>query len=255
MITIMSPTKTFREIEESKTFQIESLMFGGETRELIEKLNQYTKEELGMLMKMSDSLAEINSKRNKYFHEEVYGAYPAILYYYGEAFKELDATTLPEESIAFAEQHLKILSGLYGILTPLNIIKEYRLEMATKLETDTAKDLYTYWRQKVTEHLMEQLSQTTGDPILLNVASDEYAKVIDWKKINEQYKSITIVFKEQKGDTYKVIGTYAKKARGKFIRHILEQKIDTLEDIKSFDQEGYLFNPDLSNQSTITFTR
>lgn len=255
MITIMSPTKTFREIEESKTFKIDQLIFSEEVKMLMNQLNQYGVDELAQLMKMSDSLAEVNYKRNKYFHEDVFGAYPAMMYYYGDAFKELDASSLNEESIVFAQEHLRILSGLYGVLAPLDVIKEYRLEMATKLVNPISKDLYTYWKQKITSYLIEEVSQTTGDKVILNVASDEYAKAIDWGKIHQDFNSVTIVFKEKRGETYKVVGTYAKKARGKFIRYILKQKIDTVEGIKQFSQEGYSFNEELSNIETITFTR
>lgn len=255
MITIISPTKTFREIEENKPFKIDKLNFNEEVKILIDELKKYNEEELAKLMKMSESLAEINCKRNKYFYEEVYGAYPAIYYYYGEAFKELEAETLEEESIYFAQDHLRILSGLYGIVAPLDIIKAYRLEMATKLKTSKNKDLYSYWKDKVTDYLMNEMGQTTGDPILLNLASDEYAKVIDWKKLNQQFQSITVVFKEAKGDTYKVVGTYAKKARGKFVRYMLEHQINKLEEVKQFNQDGYQFNSELSTSQIITFTR
>ncbi|MGL6174382.1 MAG: YaaA family protein [Cellulosilyticaceae bacterium] len=255
MLTIMSPTKTFREIEENKPFKIDKLVFNKEVRILIDELKKYNEEELAKLMKMSETLAEINCKRNKYFDEEIYGAYPAIYYYYGEAFKELEAETLDEESIYFAQDHLRILSGLYGIVSPLDIIKAYRLEMATKLKTSDTKDLYTYWKDKLTDYLIYEISQTTGEPILINLASDEYAKAIDWKKLNQQFRSVTVVFKEKKGDTYKVVGTYAKKARGKFMRYMLENQINTLEEIKQFNQDGYQFNPDLSSLQTITFTR
>lgn len=251
----MSPTKTFREIEENKPFKIDTLNFNDEVKILIDELKKYNEEELVKLMKMSEALAEANYKRNKYFYEEVYGAYPAIYYYYGEAFKALEAETLEEESIYFAQDHLRILSGLYGIVAPLDIIKAYRLEMATKLKTPNSKDLYTYWRDKLTDYLINEISQTTGDSILLNLASDEYAKAIDWKKLNQHFQSITVVFKEKKGDTYKVVGTYAKKARGKFVRYMLENQINTLEAAKRFNQEGYQINLELSTPQTIIFTR
>lgn len=255
MITIMSPTKTFREVEEGVTFDFNHLTFSSETKVLVELLRKYTAEELETFMKVSKSIGEVNYKRYKYFNEDIFKAYPAILYFYGEAFKGLEATKLSKGSLEFAKENLRILSGLYGVLTPLDVIKGYRLEMGSKLPNTKGKDLYSYWKDKLTQYMVNALEATSGDKILLNVASDEYSKAIDLKKLNEKFKVITVVFKEQRNDQYKVIGTYAKKARGKLVKYILEHRVDTLGDVKKFDEEGYVFNPDLSNEENIVFTR
>lgn len=255
MLIIMSPTKTFREIEEGKTFISSKLSFKEEIEELVTLLQGYTIEGLGKLMKTSDSISEVNYKRYQYFNEEVFKAYPAILYFYGEAFKSLEANTLSEAHLEFAEKHLRILSGLYGSLAPLDVIKEYRLEMGSKILNSRGKDLYSYWKEKLTKHIMKELEVTTGDKVLLNVASEEYSKVLNLKEVEEVYSVINIIFKEKREEGYKVVGTYAKKARGKLIRYVLENEINQVERIKEFNIDGYVFNEELSDEKNIVFSR
>ncbi|MEG0014348.1 MAG: YaaA family protein [Cellulosilyticaceae bacterium] len=255
MITIMSPTKTFREIEEGVAFELNDLKFPKETEVLIELLMGYTAEDLGKFMKVSESIAEVNYKRYKYFKEDIFKAHPAMLYFYGEAFKSLEADKFSRDSLMFAQDHLRILSGLYGVLTPLDSVKEYRLEMGSKFANPRGKDLYSYWRDKLTQYMIKQLEITTGDKILLNVASDEYSKAVDLKKVNETFKVMTMVFKELREGEYKIVGTYAKRARGRFVKYIVENRVDTIEGVKRFSEEGYLFNEELSSEAYIVFTR
>lgn len=254
MITIMSPTKTFNDNTCPLKFNMESMTFKDEINELIHILKQFDISEIMDIMKVSKELGEATYKKYDMFEKDPNG-YEAIYYFYGEAFKGLDALTLDKKDIAFGEEHLFILSGLYGVLKPLDIMKPYRLEMGTKLKTVHEKDLYGYWRKRITSYMMKSLEETSGEKALINLASDEYGKALDLKYINENYKVITIGFKENRDGKYKTVGTYAKKARGIMTRYILKNKIDTVEEIKNFNEEGYKFSEDQSDDRNLIFIR
>ena len=256
MITILSPAKIFRELKEGEGKVYKPLQFHNESLELIQVLKQYDEEELAKLMKMSKDLAKINKERYKNFHNlEEKNAYEALLYFHGEAYKGMEAENLTDEAKNYIHDHVRILSGLYGMIKPLECIKPYRLEMGTKFSNSVGKDLYAFWREKLTQALIKTLEQTTGERVLLNLASDEYSKVIDFKRIESLYPVVKISFKEQKGETYKVVGMYAKKARGMMIHYIGEKGIDSIEGIKAFSQEGYSLNLELSTPKHLVFTR
>lgn len=254
MIIIMSPTKTFNENAKPMKFNMDKMNFKDEIKELTCILNSFTVCELMKLMKISEELGKATYKKYKNFEENEEG-YGAIYYFYGESFKGLDIATLDNESVSFGEEHLLILSGLYGAIKPLDLIKPYRLEMGTKLETSKGKDLYKYWRDKLTDYVRKELDKSSGDKILINLASDEYSKALDLKDISKEYKVISIAFKENRDGCYKTIGTYAKKARGLMVRYILQNKIESIEIIKEFKEEGYSFNKEESNSENLIFTR
>lgn len=256
MITILSPAKTFNTLvaEELKTYK--PLSFHKESLELIERLKGYSKEELAKLMKMSMQLAEINEVRNHTFEDiNLKEAYEAILYFYGEAYKGLDAKTLSQEELEYIHKNIRILSGLYGVIAPLEVIKPYRLEMGTKLINEKGKDLYSYWRQQLTNYFLKLLSETSGEQVLIQLASDEYSKALDLKMIEKQYRVIQISFKEYKEGKYKIVGMYTKKARGLMIRYMAQNAISKAEDLKQFNEEGYVFRSDLSDGSHFVYTR
>lgn len=256
MITIISPAKIFRTLEKQEYKTYNPLKFHEESVELIELLKRYTEPELAKLMKMSDELAKINSERYKNFTDiEEVNAYEALLYFYGEAYKGLEASTLDQPTLAYLHEHVCILSGLYGVIQPLECIKPYRLEMGTKFTNSVGKDLYAFWKDRLTTHMMKALERTTGDQILLNLASDEYSKALQLKIIQKQFPVIKVSFKEKKGDSYKVVGMYAKKARGLMVRYIGENRIDTIEAIKSFNEDGYELNIEESSEEHFVFTR
>lgn len=256
MIAILSPAKIFRQLDKEEGKSYEPLGFHQESLELINHLKQYDEQGLATLMKMSLDLAQMNKERYHTFSNlEQKDAYEALLYFHGEAYKGIGSECLTDEVKAYINDHVRILSGLYGLIKPLDCIKPYRLEMGTKLSHGSGKDLYSFWKEKLTQALLEALEKTTGDQVLLNLASDEYSKAVDFKQIEKQYPVVKVSFKEQKGETYKVVGMYAKKARGMMVRYIGENKIDTLEGLKAFDEEGYTFNSQLSTPKHFVFTR
>lgn len=256
MITIISPAKTFNELPEEKMTSYKALLFEEETRTLVEHLQGYGVQELQELMKMSEALAIVNHTRYKEFYTpEAQQAYEAIHYFYGEAYKGIESRTMTENALAFAHEHVCILSGLYGIIRPLDAILAYRLEMGTRLAHATGKELYSYWKDCLTTNILEALAHTTGDQILINLASDEYSKALNLREIDKKYGVVTISFKENKEGKYKVVGMYAKKARGKMVRYLAENNINKIEQIKQFKGEGYQLNPILSDEKHLVFTR
>lgn len=254
MITIMSPTKTFNDNTCPLKFNMDAMTFKDEIKELIAILKQYDVSEIMDIMKVSKELGEATYRKYDIFEKDLNG-YKAIYYFYGEAFKGLDALTLDEKDIEFGNEHLLILSGLYGVLKPLDVMKPYRLEMGTKLKAANEKDLYSYWRKRLTSYMLKSLEDTSGEKVLINLASDEYSKALDLKHINENYNVITIGFKENRDGKYKIIGTYAKKARGIMTRYILKNKINNVEEIKGFDEEGYKFSEEQSDDRNLIFIR
>ena len=254
MIIIMSPTKTFKDNLSARQFNIESMIFPKEIKELVTILKSYDIPEIMDIMKVSKALGEATYEKYESFERDTRG-WEAIYYFYGEAFKGLDAATLNKDDLAFCNDKLLILSGLYGILKPLDIMKPYRLEMGTKLDNPFGRDLYGYWKKRLTDYVKESLEKTSGEKVLVNLASDEYSKSLDLNHINGLYKVVTIGFKENKDGKYKTIGTYAKKARGIMVRYILKNRIDSVDGIKGFNEEGYRFSEEQSDNENLIFIR
>lgn len=221
-----------------------------------ERLNKLLKKKsakgLSKLMHISDALASLNYERNQEwslpFNTD--NARPAMFTFAGDVYRGLDAFSMDESAIDFAQDHLRILSGLYGLLKPLDLMQAYRLEMGTKMPVGVKKNLYEFWKDKITKQLNEEL---TSDDILVNLASNEYFKTIDTKKLKAQV--ITPVFKEFKNGQYKTIGTFAKPARGMMSRYLIDTQGTTIEDIKAFNKEGYGFSEELSTETELVFTR
>ena len=256
MLAILSPAKTFSALDEVHLKTYKPLIFHEQSLELVKILKSYSREELASLMKMSLELAQVNEERNHTFEDlSLRQAYEAILYFYGEAFKGVDAVSLSPEGLAYMDEHVRILSGLYGVIKPLELIKPYRLEMGTKLINPKGRDLYSYWKTCVTEYFLSALETTSGDRVLINLASEEYSKVLDLKRISKQYPVIQVSFKEAKNGQYKVVGMYAKKARGQMIRYIARNQIEQVEALKAFNEDGYTFNEQLSDSIHFVYTR
>jgi len=254
MITILSPAKTLdydNSIHTKKYYQPEFL---DDSKVLIDTLRKFTQKELAQLMDINPDLAALNYERflqwETPFSPE--NAKPALAVFKGQVFLGLDAKSLTNDELLFAQNHLRILSGLYGILRPLDLMQPYRLEMGTPLKNDRGKNLYAFWGTKVTDFINNELSKQKKK-VLINLASNEYYKSVQSKKIDGEI--ITPVFKEAKGNSFKVIAVYAKTARGLMSRFILKNKIEDPEQIKAFDSEGYLFNKDLSSAKEWVFTR
>lgn len=255
MLMIISPAKTLDFTKENKAGYSTSTIFHNETKELIDVLDKYTIEELSNLMKMSEKLAEENYNRyQKFFTDEIVSK-EALLAFDGAVYRGIDSQSFTCEDLEYAQKNLRILSGLYGVIRPLDMIKEYRLEMGTKLKFKTYKSLYNYWGDKLTNFILKEVESSYGDKVLINIASNEYSKALNLSEINKKYKVINIEFKEKRGEEYKVVGTYAKKARGLLVNYIIKNKIVNVEDIKAFNKENYVLNIELSTDEEFIFTR
>ena len=194
---------------------------------------------LSKLMSISDSLAQLNWERNQQFSTPFTpeNARPAVYAFDGDVYQGLDAYTLPEEKLERLQDILRILSGLYGLLKPLDLIQPYRLEMGTALKIGRQKNLYEFWKKKVTAHLNEELGESE---LFINLASNEYFGAVDEKSL--KVPVITPIFKDWKNDTLKVISFFAKKARGAMVRYIVDTDAQTLDEIKGFNYDDYLFS-------------
>jgi uncharacterized protein len=225
-----------------------------QSRQLINRLRQLSREELGNLMKISEKLSKLNWQRYREFHMpfSLDNAMQAIIAFQGDVYNGIDIKHYNDKDLQFAQQHLRILSGLYGVLKPLDLIQPYRLEMGTKLSTSNNKNLYEFWDNQITDLLNERL-ESDPSPVLINLASNEYYKVVQPKKL--QATVLTICFKDLKNGTYKTIAIYAKRARGLMVDFIIKNKIKKPDDIKKFTAAGYNFNQSLSNDSEWVFCR
>ena len=254
MIITISPAKSQNFDEIKQPYNYTQPMFQDEIKILVNKLKHYETEEIEKLMKISPKLAtEVFGKHNN-FDPEKYSiphSKAAIFTFSGDVYKGLDATSLDKDTIDYAQNHLLMLSGLYGIIRPLDLIQAYRLEMGTKIKIDD-KILYKYWQDKSTTAL-NKLFDIHNNKTLINLASNEYSQSIDRKALKANWLDIN--FKENKDGAFKTIGIHAKKARGLMSRYILENRIEKIEDIKNFNIAGYSFNTEFSKENLLCFTR
>ncbi len=217
-------------------------------------MREFSARDIAELMHVSSKIAELNFDRfeawNKNFTEK--NAKQPVLAFKGDVYTGLDAESFSAKDFKFAQSHLRILSGLYGLLRPLDLMQPYRLEMGSKLSNERGKNLYEFWGNTLTDGLNTQLKKIKSE-YLINLASNEYFKAVKPKQINGEV--ITPAFKEYKNGDYKMIGFYAKKARGMLSRYIIQNQLSDIEDIKSFDVEGYKFNKSLSKGNNWVFTR
>jgi len=218
---------------------------------VIKVMRQKSPDEIKKMMKLSDNLANLNWERYQNWQKEIDDtARPAIFTFNGNVYDGLDVQHLPEEKLPVLNDKLRILSGLYGILKPFDLIYPYRMEMGAKLSFDTYKNLYEYWRKTVTEALNKEMSD---DDFLVNLASQEYFKVLDQKALKVPVYNIE--FKDYKNGVLKVISLYAKIARGLMTRFIIQNDINTPEELKLFDMNGYRYDENLSSDKKLVFTR
>lgn len=227
--------------------------FTKEAEELNNRLKELSKKEFSSLMKISDKLTNLNYERVREFELPftTKNARPAIFAFAGDVYVGLDAYTLPKDKFALLQERLRILSGMYGILRPLDLMQPYRLEMGTKLKVNDAANLYGYWGDTLTEMLNKEMK---ADELLVNLASNEYFKSINKKEIKS--KLITPIFKDYKNGELKIIAFYAKKARGSMVRYIVENNVTNLDGIKSFDVDGYAFSKtETKDENSPVFTR
>ncbi len=255
MLAIISPAKNLdfnKNIPNGLKFS--KAAFTNNANDLADLLKKFSPSELQNLMGISRKLADLNYERYRQWQEKPPSELtrPAILAFNGEVYNGLDAVSLSDDDLRYAQNHLRILSGLYGMLRPLDLIQAYRLEMGIKLNNAAGDNLYKYWGSGIADKIKEDLDKS-GSDILVNLASNEYFKSI--KPFIKDLNVITPVFKENKNGNWKVITIYAKKARGLMSRFIIQNKINKAEDLKHFDLEGYFYNDLLSKGNEIVFTR
>ncbi len=226
-----------------------------EARELCARLKKLSPGDLEDLMKISPKLAALTHKRFQTFSGIAVndGSRQALLVYKGDAFQALDIDHYQDQDFEFAQKHIRILSGLYGLLRPLDLIEPHRLEIATRLSGPWGRNLYQFWAERITQRLNAALEGSKGAPVLINLASNEYFKAVQHKHLNA--KILTIQFKEKKGNGFKVVAIHAKRARGLMADFIIREKIDDPEAVKEFSGNGYAFNPELSTSETWVFSR
>jgi cytoplasmic iron level regulating protein YaaA (DUF328/UPF0246 family) len=252
MIAILSPAKTLDFDSPLREGPSTEPRFVEESDRLIRKLRSLSKRKLSALMNLNKDLTELNAMRYQEWSPDFDPAYarPALHAFSGEVYRGLGASSLTNADLEYAQHHLRILSGLHGLLRPADRIRPYRLEMGTTLPVGRTKNLYGFWGEKITQALNEDLA-SSGTPVLVNLASAEYAKAIQMSKINA--KVITPVFKEFKAGEYKVVMTYAKHARGAMARYLVKERIEHPEDLKDFD--AYQYAEPLSSDTEWVFVR
>ncbi|WP_341221790.1 peroxide stress protein YaaA [Polaribacter atrinae] len=252
MKTIISPAKSLDFESKVPTSLYTQPRFLEQSEKLNKKLKTLSKKNLSELMKISDDLSALNYDRNQTWATPFTkdNAKQAIYSFTGAVFKGIDVNSIEEEKIPLLQNNLRILSGLYGILKPLDLIQPYRLEMGTRLKVGTKENLYKFWDNTVANALNEELED--GE-LLVNLASTEYFKVIPKKVL--KVPMITPVFKDFKNGEYKIIMTYAKIARGLMVRYIIDNNVKTIEDLKGFNVDKYRFSEELSSGNDLVFTR
>ena len=254
MLTVIAPAKTldFESKPVISEFTIPEMLSYSE--KLAGKLKKLSPEKISELMGISASLAELNFERFRLWSPPFtpQNAKQAVLAFNGDVYEGLDANSLSEKQLIMTQKKLRILSGLYGVLRPLDLIMPYRLEMGTKIGFGKAKNLYEFWRKGITENINRSVKES-GSKILVNLASDEYFKSIDIK--NTDAEVVTPVFKDMKNGEYKIISFYAKRARGLMTRFIIQNNIEDPENLQAFEDGGYNYNPRLSDSLNPVFTR
>lgn len=254
MLTLLSPAKTL-DFETAVEVPVSTQPdFLDDSANLIDALLPYSPEELGALMKLSPALSELNVQR---YHDwqvpyPVGQAKASLLAFKGDVYTGLQAETMNASELTYAQDHVRILSGLYGLLRPLDDMLPYRLEMGTKLNNSAGKDLYAFWGDKLTNALNE-LVEKEGHKWIVNLASNEYFKAIKPKQLNAEL--ITPVFKDEKNGQYKIISFYAKKARGMMAGYQIREQVEDIEGLKAFNEAGYRFSEEDSKGGTLVFKR
>ncbi len=254
MLITLSPAKTLDFGPQKKTTQYTTPELLSESRKLVRQLRKLSADDLGQLMKISDDLAAENHRRYRAWKTPFTpeNAKQAILAFRGEVYVGLAADEFRAAGFRYAQKSLRILSGLYGILKPLDLIQPYRLEMGTHLETDRGANLYQFWGDRITKCLNDALAENKSTE-LVNLASKEYFKAVGHKEL--QARVITPSFKEERDGTLKMISFFAKTARGRMASFAVQNRIDKAEDLKSFDWDGYRYEEDLSRENEWVFTR
>ncbi len=228
--------------------------FMAEAARLIDVLREKSPQDIASLMSISDPLAALNVARYAAWRPRATtaNARQAVLAFNGDVYEGLQAQSLSRADLDWAQQHLAILSGLYGVLRPLDLLQPYRLEMGTRLATDAGANLYQFWGKTIAEHLNQRLAADVT-PVVVNLASQEYFKSVDRRTLKARV--IECVFEDFKGGQYKIISFYAKRARGLMARYAIERRVTTPHQLEGFDLEGYAFDPGASTPERLVFRR
>jgi cytoplasmic iron level regulating protein YaaA (DUF328/UPF0246 family) len=252
MKLVLSPAKSLDFETALPVEQHTDSVFLSEAERINKLLKKKSAKGLSKLMSISDALGQLNYERNQDWSLPftMDNSRPAMYAFDGDVYRGLDAYTIDESKLEFAQQTVRILSGLYGLLRPLDLIQPYRLEMGTKMNIGKHKNLYAFWKQKLTNELNEELKD---DELFINLASNEYFKAIDKKSLKVPVYNIS--FKELKDGKYKTIGFFAKYARGLMARHIIDTGAETIADIKAFNTDNYRYTESLSSEFELVFTR
>lgn len=264
MLILISPAKSLDFGSKLTHKDFTTPFFSKETAKLSSQLKKFTADDLGNLMKISPKLSELNFERFQKFSSDfnLENSKQSLLVFDGDVYRPIETESFSEDDFDFAQKSLRILSGFYGILKPLDLIKPYRLEMGTDFKKTTfeknlnLKNLYQFWGNKISKYLDEE-SKKNNDQYIINLASGEYFSAVDQKDVSA--KIINVNFKEKiiKDDkeTYKIVGIHAKKARGMMVNFIIKNKITDPEEIKKFTIAGYSFSKDMSDEKNLIFTR
>ncbi|MCH3884641.1 peroxide stress protein YaaA [Tenacibaculum aquimarinum] len=252
MKIIISPAKSLDFESKVPTSLHTEPQFLEQSEKLNKKLKTLSRKKLSELMKISDDLAALNYDRNQTWETPFTqdNAKQAIYAFTGAVFQGIDVNSLAEEKLPVLQDNLRILSGLYGLLKPLDLIQPYRLEMGTRLKVGRAENLYKFWGDEIANALNEEIND---DELFINLASSEYFKAVNKKVL--KVPMITPVFKDFKNGEYKIVMTYAKKARGLMVRYIIENNVKTIEELKGFNVDKYRFSSELSSETELVFTR
>lgn len=254
MLILISPAKTLDYQSPLATERYTQPALLEHSQQLIKTARTLSAPQIKKLMGISDKLADLNATR---FHDwqpdfTPENARQALLAFKGDVYTGLQAETFSDADFDFAQRHLRMLSGLYGVLRPLDLMQPYRLEMGIRFENERGKDLYQFWGDIITDTLNAALAEQ-GDEIVVNLASDEYFRAVKPKKLNARI--IKPVFLDEKNGTFKVISFYAKKARGLMSRYIIEQRLTKPEQLTGFNREGYFFDEAASTPDELVFKR
>ena len=254
MLFLLSPAKTLDYASPIPDVPHTLPAFAADAAHLIEVLKRYSPQQLARLMEISDPLAALNVARYQTWTPKFTGrnSRQAVLAFDGDVYAGLQARRMGAAELEWAQQHLRVLSGLYGVLRPLDWMQPYRLEMGTSLRVDAAANLYQYWGSRISAHLNESLA-ADKTPVVINLASQEYFKAVDCRALKARV--IDCVFEEWKGGDWKIISFFAKKARGLMARYAITQRVETPRKLEAFALEGYRFDPAASQPERMVFRR
>jgi cytoplasmic iron level regulating protein YaaA (DUF328/UPF0246 family) len=253
MLAVISPAKNIELSVAPQSLKTQAPHFIEQAAQLADEMKLKTPSDLQNLMKISEKLADLNWQRFQDWTIEQEGARAAVETFAGDVYQGLDISSLAFETQKNLDAKLNILSGLYGLLKPSDAILPYRLEMGRKIENEAGKDLYALWRPILVEELNRRVSEVKGEKVLINLASNEYFKAIDTKKLD--YPVVEVKFRDFKNGQFKVISFFAKRARGLMARYIIENNLQRVEQLKDFTVDGYRYKNYESNQSLLCFDR